>query len=162
MTGLYVYKKFKPFIVTLLVSALSACALGALAGALFNFGVIGTEGPWVTTLNWVAKTELDKVFFVSFFAGCLYVTGWAILGKLPRVYQIAKWTLIKTFLGVAFVPVFALVASLWIQQIVPARTVCFIVMMQAYVQATVWFYFLPSETASAGVPPQQNIPGTNT
>lgn len=132
---------------TVAISLVVASFLGTMVGLLCKVGQLPTNGRWVDWLDWIASIELDKASFFFLAGGALYVMGWATLGKLPKVYTFAKWALVKCFIGVAVVPVFAFVAGYFIPELAVMRALAFTIAAESYVLAAASYFIFTYENA---------------
>lgn len=121
--------------------------LGLIVGVLYKYGLISNEGWWVVVLNFLASIFLDKAITIVEVLGGVYVAVWALFGKLFSVYKLAKYLVIKCFLGITTVPVFCIFSGIWIAEFQGLVIDCLLISVEGYLLAWATHYMLEEKTS---------------
>jgi hypothetical protein len=143
-------KSINTFVNVVAVALGVPAVLGATIGLAYSYGLIGSNGWWVSILNWFSSVLLDKTGLVLEIIGGIYLAGWSFLGGLAKVYQVGKWLLIKCFIGLGAVPMFVLTASYWISDLRAGIPGSILLTTEGILLGWVWYKFLP-------LPPSRDV-----
>ena len=86
---------------------------------------------------------MEKITLIAEVFCLIYIIAWAVVSKLHVVYAWGKWILIKCFVAVTSVPVFILVAGIFIPVFKPLAQACVYIAVMGNVLACVLYFYLP-------------------
>lgn len=136
-------KSPRPFFTIVAVALSVPVLLGACVAVAYHAHWIGASGFWVDALNFTSKVLLDKATLVFEVAGLIYVAAWTFFGGLHFFYRVSKGFLIKCFVGLAVIPVFAAVAAIAVPELRPVLPIGLPLAVAGVLWGWLWYEVLP-------------------